>query len=196
MKDESTTSEAVRDGDRVSAAKQQRAAKSREGRVHAEPNPSGIISWVPVSDHSPQRKKATMSDFNAKIIEEFRVNGGTMEFEGVPLILLHHIGAMSGTERVTPVVCYPQSDGSLAVMAANGGAPRHPDWYKNLKAHPQAEVEFGPEIFKVAVRELGGSERDALWMDALRTAPQLREIQEKTLRQIPVLLLTRITEVS
>jgi hypothetical protein len=46
-----------------------------------------------------------MSDFNAKIIEEFRANGGTMEFEGVPLILLHHIGAMSGTERVTPVAC-------------------------------------------------------------------------------------------
>jgi deazaflavin-dependent oxidoreductase (nitroreductase family) len=135
-----------------------------------------------------------MSDFNAKIIEEFRANGGKMEFDGVPLIVLHHIGATSGTERVTPVVCYEQPDGSLAVIASNGGAPRHPQWYKNLKAHPQVDVEFGPEVFKVTVRQLEGSERDAVWTDALRTAPQLREIQEKTSRQIPVLLLTRITD--
>jgi len=136
-----------------------------------------------------------MSDFNAKIIGEFRANGGKMEFDGVPLIVLHHIGATSRTERVTPVVCYEQSDGSLAVIASNGGAPKHPQWYKNLKAHPQVDVEFGPEIFKVAVRQLEGSERDAVWTDALRTASQLREIQEKTSRQIPVLLLTRITDV-
>jgi hypothetical protein len=58
----------------------------------------------------------------------------------------------------------------------------------------RVDVEFGPEVFKVTVRQLEGSERDAVWTDALRTAPQLREIQEKTSRQIPVLLLTRITD--
>jgi deazaflavin-dependent oxidoreductase (nitroreductase family) len=143
-----------------------------------------------------------MNNFNAKMIKEFRAKGGKdahsssgrLEFDGVPLILLHHIGAISGAERVNPVVCYPQLDGSLAVIASNGGAPRHPDWYNNLKAHPQVDVEFGPDIFKVAVRELGGSERDVVWTGALRMAPQLREIQERTFRQIPVLLLTRITE--
>jgi deazaflavin-dependent oxidoreductase (nitroreductase family) len=136
-----------------------------------------------------------MSDFNAKIVGEFRANGGRMEFDGVPLIVLHHIGATSGAERVTPVVCYEQRDGSLAVIASNGGAPRHPQWYRNLKAHPHADVEFGPERFNVAARELEGRERDAVWTDALRMAPQLREIQETTSRLIPVLLLTRITDV-
>lgn len=134
-----------------------------------------------------------MSNFNATIIEQFRANGGRGEFDGVPLILLHHVGAKSGAERVTPVVCYPQSDGRFAIIASNGGAPANPDWYYNLKSHPEIDVEFGGEIFAAAARELEGREREKAWADALRAAPQLAEAQKKTSRTIPVVLLARIS---
>ena len=79
-----------------------------------------------------------MSDWNITIIEEFRANGGKVggQFEGAPLILIHHIGARSGTERVTPVGCFPQSDGRFAIVASNGGAPASPDWYYNPESPP------------------------------------------------------------
>jgi deazaflavin-dependent oxidoreductase (nitroreductase family) len=135
-----------------------------------------------------------MSDWNTSIIEEFRANGGKVggQFDGSPLILIHHIGARSGTEHVTPVGCFPQSDGRLAIIASNGGAPRNPDWYYNLKAGPEIDVEFGTETFAVAVRELDSVERERVWAAAVGAAPQLREHRNKTTRTIPVLLLAKI----
>jgi len=136
-----------------------------------------------------------MSDWNTSIIEEFRANEGKVggQFEGATLILIHHIGAKSGTERVTPVGCFPQSDGRIAIVASTGGAPANPNWYYNLKAHPEINVEFGTETFAVAVRELEGAEREKVWADAASAAPGLGEYQNKTTRTIPVLLLTRIS---
>jgi len=135
-----------------------------------------------------------MSDWNTSIIEEFRASGGKVggQFEESPLILIHHIGARSGTEHVTPVGCFPQSDGRLAIIASNGGAPTNPDWYYNLKAGPEINVEFGTETFAAFVRELDGVEREKVWRAAVGPAPQLREYQNKTTRTIPVLLLARI----
>ena len=136
-----------------------------------------------------------MSDWNTSIIEEFRANEGKVDgqFEGASLILVHHTGARSGTERVTPAGCFPQSDGRFAIIASNGGAPANPDWYYNLKAHPEINVEFGTETFAAAVRELEGAEREKVWADAVSAAPWLGEYQNKTTRTIPVLLLTRIS---
>src|SRR5260370_42136130 len=93
-----------------------------------------------------------MSDWNTSIIEEFRANEGKVDgqFEGASLILIHHIGAKSGTERVTPAGCFPQSDGRFAIIASNGGAPANPDWYYNLKDPPELNVEFGTETFPAA----------------------------------------------
>jgi hypothetical protein len=79
-----------------------------------------------------------MSNFNTTIIEQFRANGGRGEFDGVPLILLHHVGAKSGTERVTPVVCYPQSDGRFAIIASNGGPPQAPTGTTTLNRTEQS----------------------------------------------------------
>ncbi len=136
-----------------------------------------------------------MSDFNTSIIEEFRVNEGKIggRFEGTSLILIHHVGTKSGTERVTPVTCFPHPDGRFVIIASNGGAPTNPDWYYNLKAHPEINVEFGTETFAVAVRELEGDEREKAWADVVSTVPAVVETQNKTRRTIPVLLLTRIT---
>jgi deazaflavin-dependent oxidoreductase (nitroreductase family) len=109
------------------------------------------------------------------------------------LILIHHIGAKSGRERVTPVSCFPQSDGRFAIVASNGGAPMNPNWYYNLKAHPEITVEFGAETFPVAVRELAGAERDRLWADVVGAEPGVAETQRRAARPIPLLLLTRIS---
>ena len=135
-----------------------------------------------------------MSDFNSRIIEELRSNGGkgTGAFESSPLIILHHTGAKSGAERVTPLGCFPQSDNRFVVVASNGGSPTNPDWYYNVTSGSEVNVEFGTETFAVAVRELDGRERRDAWVDALTEAPQLAHFEEKTSRVIPVLMLTRI----
>ncbi|HEX8201890.1 MAG TPA: nitroreductase family deazaflavin-dependent oxidoreductase [Isosphaeraceae bacterium] len=135
-----------------------------------------------------------MSDFNTGIIEEFRTNEGKVggRFEDHPLILIHHVGAKTGTERLTPVGCFPRPHGRFVIVASNGGAQTNPDWYHNLKARPEIDAEFGTEAFAVAVRELEGDEREEAWADIVGAVPAVADTQNKTGRQIPVLLLTRI----
>ena len=135
-----------------------------------------------------------MSDWNQKIIEEFRANGGKVggPFEGATMILVHHIGARSGTERVTPLVTFPQDDGRYVIIASKAGAPTNPDWYHNLKAHPKVDVEVGTETFPVEVVELTGAEREAVWSEVKAANPGFAGYEEKTTRTIPVLQLTRV----
>ena len=77
------------------------------------------------------------NNWNQKIIEEFRANEGKVGgyFEGAHMILIHHIGARSGTERVNPLTYLPDGD-DMIIAATKGGAPKNPDWYYNLKAAP------------------------------------------------------------
>jgi deazaflavin-dependent oxidoreductase (nitroreductase family) len=140
------------------------------------------------------------SDYNTKIINEFRANQGRVGgmWTGTTLILLHHLGAKSGIERVTPVACSPQGDGRFAIWAANGGAPTHPTWYYNLKAHPRITVEVGTQTFTVLARELDDTARAELWPKLVAEwpkpaagSPDLGAAQASTTRQFPVFLLTR-----
>jgi len=133
------------------------------------------------------------SDFNTKIIEEFRANGGRVGgfLAGTPMILIHHIGARSGIERVSPLACNPQPDGGLAIVASNGGSPAHPDWYYNLKANPRITVELGTQTFTVIAQELAAAARAELWPKLAAESPAVGEHQAKTTRQIPVFMLTR-----
>ena len=133
------------------------------------------------------------SDYNTTIIEEFRANGGRVggPWAGVTLILIHHIGAKSGIERVTPVGYFPQGEGRYAIVASNGGSPAHPAWYNNLKAHPRITVEVGTQTFMVLAEELGPAGRADLWPKLVAQTPALGEFQAKTMRQIPVVMLTR-----
>ena len=91
-----------------------------------------------------------MSDWNTKIIEEFRANGGAVggQFAGAPLLLLHTVGARSGQRRVNPVM-YQKVDGGYAVFASKAGAPVNPDWYHNLLAQPQVTAEIGTETVEL-----------------------------------------------
>jgi deazaflavin-dependent oxidoreductase (nitroreductase family) len=134
-----------------------------------------------------------MSDWNEKIIEEFRANEGRVggPFEGAPMILIHHIGARSGTERVTPLVYFPQADGQMVIIASKAGAPTNPDWYHNLKANPKIDVEVGTETFPVEVGEVVGEKRDEIWSRVVDAMPGFGEYQVKTDRKIPVLVLQR-----
>jgi deazaflavin-dependent oxidoreductase (nitroreductase family) len=131
-------------------------------------------------------------DYNTKIIEEFRANEGRVggDWTGVPLILVHHVGAKSGIERVQPLGCFPQEDGRFVIVASNGGSPAHPGWYYNLKANPRTTAEVGGRTLTVVAEELDGAPRAELWPGLVAEAPNLGAYQTKTARQIPVFMLT------
>ena len=133
------------------------------------------------------------SDFNTEMIEEFRANEGRVggPWAGTTLILIHHIGARSGTERVTPLGYSRRGDGRFAIVASNGGSPTHPDWYYNLKANPRIKVEVGTETLTVLAEELDGTARAGLWPKLIAEYPSIGEYQARATRQIPVFMLTR-----
>lgn len=128
-------------------------------------------------------------DFNQQVIEEFRANGGTVTTAGFGrnLLLVHHTGARSGTERVAPLFAIPTDDGWL-IAASAAGADQHPAWYHNLLAHPDTVVEH-PDAGEVAVHavDLQGEDRDAAWARFLAASPGFAGYEAKTSRRIPVL---------
>ena len=130
-------------------------------------------------------------DFNGKVIEEFRTNGGKVGgfFEGAPLLLLHHNGAKSGTERVNPLV-YQQVGGSYAIFASAGGQPRDPQWFRNLVAHPEVTIEVGTSTVKARARVTEGSERDSIWTTQKERMANFAEYEKNAApRVIPVIVL-------
>ncbi|MEV4517039.1 nitroreductase family deazaflavin-dependent oxidoreductase [Dactylosporangium sp. NPDC049525] len=131
-----------------------------------------------------------MSDWNDKIIEEFRANDGRVggNFEGAPLLLLHTVGARTGQERVHPMM-YQQVDGGYAVFASKGGAPTNPDWYHNLLASPRVKAEIGTGTVELVARVTEGEERDRIWTAQKAAYPGFADYESKTDRQIPVVLL-------
>jgi deazaflavin-dependent oxidoreductase (nitroreductase family) len=133
------------------------------------------------------------NDFNTKIIEEFRANQGRVggPLARITMILIHRIGAKSGTERVTLLACSPQGDGRFAIVASNGGSPTHPAWYYNLKANPRIKVEVGTQTLTVLAEELDDTARAELWPKLVAESPDVGEFQTRTPRQIPVFMLTR-----
>jgi len=134
----------------------------------------------------------SMHDFNNDVINEFRANDGKVGggFEGASMVLVHHTGARSGTERVTPLVYRPEGDGWV-IFASKGGAPDNPDWYHNLKANPATTIEVGSERVDVTAIEVTGADRDRIWEAQKVEAPQFAEYEASTDRIIPVVLLER-----
>ena len=133
-----------------------------------------------------------MSDWNSKIIEEFRTNSGKVggPFEGAPLLLLTTTGAKSGQHRTSPVMYLPDGD-RMIIFASKAGAPTNPDWYHNLVAHPEATVEVGTETVAVKAVVTSGEERDRLYAKQAKLNPGFADYQTKTTRQIPVVALER-----
>jgi deazaflavin-dependent oxidoreductase (nitroreductase family) len=133
------------------------------------------------------------SDWNSKIIAEFRANGGKVggQFEGAPLLLLHTVGAKSGQERVTPMM-YQAAGDDFAVFASKAGAPTNPDWYYNLIANPQVRAEIGTETVAATARVAEGDERDQIWAAQKAAYPGFGDYERQTTRQIPVVILEPI----
>jgi deazaflavin-dependent oxidoreductase (nitroreductase family) len=131
------------------------------------------------------------NDWNTKIIEEFRSNGGRVggQFEGFSLLLLHTTGARSGQERVNPVAYQKLDGGAYAVFASKGGAPVNPDWYHNLVAHPDVTAEIGAETVPLRARVADGDERERIWTAQKAASPGFADYETKTTRQIPVVVL-------
>lgn len=133
---------------------------------------------------------AAMNDFNQQVIAEFRENGGVVggPFQGAPMVLVHHRGAKSGTSRVSPLV-YQAVDGGYAVFASKGGAPDNPDWYHNLLANPDTEIEVGDAVIAVTARVAEGDERERIWTKQKADFPNFAEYEASTSRTIPVVIL-------
>jgi deazaflavin-dependent oxidoreductase (nitroreductase family) len=138
-----------------------------------------------------------MSDWNTQIIDEFRANHGRVggQFEGAPLILLHHQGRKSGTDYVSPVMFLADEadPDTIYVFASKAGAPTHPEWYRNLIAAGRGRVETGEGAYPVDVSELAGDQRDRIFEEQARRFPGFAEYADRTagIRTIPVLALRR-----
>jgi len=133
-----------------------------------------------------------MGDFNKAIIEEFRANDGVVggRFQGRDLILLNTIGAKSGALRVIPVV-YMMDGDRYVIIASNSGSPTHPDWYYNIVAHPEFEMEVDAEKFKVKATMVEEPERTRLYDKMAARYAFFTEYRANTERVIPLMTLTR-----
>jgi deazaflavin-dependent oxidoreductase (nitroreductase family) len=131
-----------------------------------------------------------MSDFNRKIIDEFRANEGKVggPFEGAPVLLLTSTGAKSGEQHTTPVV-YQQDGERMVIFASKAGAPENPAWFHNLRANPTASVEVGSDTVEVEAVVTDGEERQRLFSKQKQLMPQFADYEQKTTRQIPVVAL-------
>ena len=134
--------------------------------------------------------------WNDPVIAQFRENAGEIAsgyYEGVPLILLHTVGAKSGQERVHPLTCDVDGD-RLFVVASRGGDDRNPDWFHNLVAHPKVIVEMGGDRFRMVATVADEPERTRLFEKRASWRPVFREYQAQTDRVIPVVIFTHDPE--
>ncbi len=120
----------------------------------------------------------------------YRASGGKIagRIGQLNVLLLTTTGRKSGRAHTVPLL-YTPADGSYAVVASMGGAPRHPDWCLNLRAHQLATVEIGRDRVEVRAREVEGEQRERLWRAMVDGYPGYDRYQEKTARRIPVVVL-------
>ena len=130
------------------------------------------------------------TNYNQIVIEKFRANGGNVDGNN-SLLLLTTTGAKSGQPRTSPLV-YSTDGNRLVILASKGGAPTNPDWYYNLLANPIVTIELGAERFQARATVAEGQERERLYAQQAEQMPGFAEYQQKTTRQIPVIILERI----
>ena len=133
-----------------------------------------------------------MSEWNDRVIEEFRANDGKVSgfFADKTVLILHTTGARSGLQRLIPLL-YRQEGDRVFVFASKGGSDTNPDWYHNLKANPTVSVEIGAHTSKARAVEVIGDERDAIFARAAAAVSNFAEYEAATDRVIPVVELIR-----
>jgi deazaflavin-dependent oxidoreductase (nitroreductase family) len=138
-----------------------------------------------------------LSDWNDKIIKEFRENNGVVggPFAGAHLLLLTTVGAKSGEKRVSPMMYFPEGDTRI-VVASKAGAPTHPGWYHNLMAQPavhvEAAVDGGIEEYDAVASPMPENKRAPKYAEISSTHHGFGEYQKKTDRKIPLVVLNRV----
>lgn len=136
---------------------------------------------------------STYGDFNRALVEDLRANGGKASggpFKGRDVLILTTRGARSGETRTTPLV-FSRDDGRIIIVASKGGAPTHPAWFHNLKAHPDVTVEMLGEKFKARANVIDGDDYERLYKQHADINPGFHEYRQKTSRKIPVVVLER-----
>jgi deazaflavin-dependent oxidoreductase (nitroreductase family) len=139
-----------------------------------------------------------MSDWNDKIIKEFRENNGVVggPFAGAHLLLLTTVGAKSGEKRTSPMMYFPDGDTRI-VVASKGGADTHPHWYHNLlkdgDVHVEASIDGGIEEYDAVASAMPENQRVVKYAEIAAIAPGFGEYQTKTDRKIPLIVLNRVS---
>ncbi|HLY35130.1 MAG TPA: nitroreductase family deazaflavin-dependent oxidoreductase, partial [Candidatus Limnocylindria bacterium] len=130
--------------------------------------------------------------FGQEHVRVYRKTGGQRGYNwrGTTILLLTTRGRVSGEERTTPLI-HRTDDERFVVVASKGGAPDHPDWFKNLQAHPEATIEVRDETIPVQAHVASGEERERLWKLMTEAWPAYDGYQAKTAREIPVVVLER-----
>ena len=140
------------------------------------------------SDYVPSTQGWVRDDV-AKI--ESAGNTNVVHRRGRPVVLVTMRGAKSGAVRKVPLMRV-EDDGQFVIVASTGGAPDHPQWYWNLRANPEVEIQVDTETFRARARELEGKERFDWWVKAVEAFPPYAEYQVRTQRLIPLFLLERL----
>jgi F420H(2)-dependent quinone reductase len=117
--------------------------------------------------------------------------GNTLMDTGMPVVIVTMRGNRTGKVRKTPVMRV-EHDGRYAIVASKGGSPANPNWYFNLKAHPdEVLVQDRDRVLEVSVREVDGDERRQWWERAVAAYPPYAEYQQNTERLIPVFVTSK-----
>lgn len=131
--------------------------------------------------------------FGQEHVRVYRRSGGVRGYRwrGATVLLLTTTGRRSGEPRTTPLIHRADGEDRWIVVASKGGAPEHPDWFKNLEARPDAEIQVRDERVEVRAHRAEGPERDRLWRLMTEQWPAYDQYQRKTSREIPVVVLER-----
>lgn len=138
------------------------------------------------SDERLERIRAGAARHLAEYVDND--GGSSYIYNGAPTLILTATGRSSGEPRSTPLIFGRDGD-SFIVIASLGGSDEHPGWYRNLAAHPDAEVQVKGERFTVRAHTASADERARLWEMMLVVYPAYDEYQQRTERQIPVVVL-------
>lgn len=141
-------------------------------------------------EYEPSSRKQTREQVERYEATEGR-EANTLAGTNWPVVIFTTRGRHSGKIRKFALMRV-EHDGDYAMVASMGGAPKHPEWYLNIQADPEAlMVQDGADRFDATARELEGEEREIWWQRAVEAYPPYAKYQEKTERQIPVLLVKR-----
>ncbi|MDE3205721.1 MAG: nitroreductase family deazaflavin-dependent oxidoreductase [Acidobacteriota bacterium] len=134
-------------------------------------------------------------DWVREQVEAYERSGGkeanTLRDTGLPVIIVTTRGARSGKVRKLALMRV-EHEGEYALVASKGGAPEHPDWYRNMKADPHVMIQDGPAPFDAVAEEVSGEEKAAWWERAVAAYPPYADYQKATERPIPVLVARRV----